>query len=508
MIERRRLRIALIGPAHPYKGGGARHTTELAHRLAAAGHDVVIESWRAMYPAALYPGVQTVEVAEGEPFARTRRLLSWRRPDGWLRAGRRLRDRDLAVFTFLAPAAVPAYLGIIRGIGRRPAGAGPTVVVICHNVLPHERRPGDVALTRALLRRADGILTHTERLARAARALAPGTPVWVAGLPPHLPQAAPQAARPGSAQGDTAPSGDTPGPDGPQPPDAAQTARRAGVVRAAPARGGTAPSGDTPDPDGPQPPDAVQTARRAAAVKTVSARGDDPPEPPDAAQTARRAAAVKDQAVEPAPAREAPLRLLFFGIVRPYKGLDVLLRALARAGGAPARTAPASTAPASTAPAGPGFTLTVAGEFWSGPGATRALVAALGLGDRVEVRPGYVPAAEIGALLRRADALVLPYRHGTASQNAWLAFSHGVPVIATRTGTFAEQIRDGVDGLLCDPGDEASLAAALARFGEPGVAAKLRRGVRPVDPAGLWEAYLDALLAAATPGTPPTAVRK
>ncbi len=36
------MRIALIGPAHPYKGGGALHTTELAHRLAAAGHEVVL----------------------------------------------------------------------------------------------------------------------------------------------------------------------------------------------------------------------------------------------------------------------------------------------------------------------------------------------------------------------------------------------------------------------------------------------------------------------------------
>ena len=50
------MRIALIGPAHPYKGGGAWHTTELARWLADAGHDVVLESWRHQYPAGLYPG--------------------------------------------------------------------------------------------------------------------------------------------------------------------------------------------------------------------------------------------------------------------------------------------------------------------------------------------------------------------------------------------------------------------------------------------------------------------
>ncbi len=115
------MRIALIGPAHPYKGGAARHTTELANRLAAAGHDVVIESWRAMYPAALYPGVQTVEEAEGEPYPLTRQLLSWRRPDGWLRTGRLLRGRcDLAVFAFLAPVQVARLPG--HHAGHAPRG--------------------------------------------------------------------------------------------------------------------------------------------------------------------------------------------------------------------------------------------------------------------------------------------------------------------------------------------------------------------------------------------------
>lgn len=41
------MRIALTGPAHPDQGGAARHTTELAYRLTAAGHNVIVESWRA-----------------------------------------------------------------------------------------------------------------------------------------------------------------------------------------------------------------------------------------------------------------------------------------------------------------------------------------------------------------------------------------------------------------------------------------------------------------------------
>ena len=154
------MRIALIGPAHPYKGGGARHTTELAHRLAAAGHDVIIESWKAQYPARLYPGQQTVDTPEGWPYPRTYRRLAWYRPDGWVAAGRRLRSADLVVFALLTPLQVPSYLSVLAGltVGARTAQR-PRTMVICHNVLPHERRPGDVALTRTLLARVDTVLS-------------------------------------------------------------------------------------------------------------------------------------------------------------------------------------------------------------------------------------------------------------------------------------------------------------------------------------------------------------
>jgi glycosyltransferase involved in cell wall biosynthesis len=362
------VRIALVGPAHPFKGGGARHTTELAHRLAAAGHDVIIESWQAQYPGRLYPGQQTVDAPEGEPYRRTYRRLSWYRPDGWYTAGRRLASADLVLFALLTPVQVPAYLAImagLRGVRRRR----PRTVVICHNVLPHERRPGDVRLVRTLLSRADAALVHSAEQAAAARELASDLSIVIARMPPHLP--------------------------------------------------------------------ATQAQPRVPAAGTV--------------------------------------RLLFFGIVRPYKGLDVLLRAMARAPG--------------------NLTLTVAGEFWGGTEDTMKLIAELGLGTRVTVRPGYVPAGRIPALFAEADALVLPYREATASQNALLAFSHGVPVITTTAGALADPVRDGVDGLTCAPGDVGDLARVLAQISDPETAGRLRSGVRAVDPEPSWAAYLKALLA-------------
>lgn len=376
------MKIALVGPAHPYKGGGARHTTELAHRLAAAGHDVIIESWRAQYPSRLYPGQQTVDVPEGEPYPRTHRRLAWYRPDGWLAEGRRLRPADLVVFAYLTPLQAPPYLAIMAGLHRHAR-----TVVICHNVLPHERRPGDVPLTRALLGRADTVITHSAAQAAQARDLAPAATVRTARIPPHLPATRPQT----------------------------QATERAGFPASAP----------TPLPG--------------------------PAEP------------------------FAPARLLFFGIVRPYKGLDVLLRALAQA---PAHV-----------------TLTVAGEFWADTTEMDNLIAELGLADRVTLRPGYVPADEIPALFGAADALVMPYREATASQNALLAFAHGVPVITTTAGALAEPVRDGVDGLTCAPGDTEDLLRVLKEFSDPQVARRLRAGIPAVDPDRGWADYLRVLLA-------------
>jgi glycosyltransferase involved in cell wall biosynthesis len=386
------VRVALIGPTHPYKGGIAQHTTDLAHRLAARGHEVRVLSWSAQYPKRLYPGAQqTVEHAEMPPFPATTYPLSWRRPDGWVRVGRRLRTQvDAVVLVVVTPIQAPAYLGILRGLGDRVP-----VLALCHNVLPHERRRFDLPLTRAVLRRCAGVLVHTEAQAAQARELT-SAPVTAAVMPPHL-----------------------------WPSVAASSA--------------TGSSGS------------------AAPESPGSADGVDLPGAPDEDGSRRQ--------------------LLFFGMVRPYKGLDVLLRALAEGP--------------------PDVRLVVAGEFWGGGEASaRELASSLGVAERVELRPGYVDAGDVPGLFAAADALVLPYRDGTATQNVALAHLYGTPVVATRAGSLATAVRDGVDGLLVPPGDVAGLAAALRRLYEPGTLAALRAKVEAPDTGAAWDAYLDAVVAA------------
>jgi glycosyltransferase involved in cell wall biosynthesis len=168
------VRIALIGPAHPDHGGAARHTTELAYRLAAAGHNVVIESWRA-------PGAAG---GDGEEYPRTYRRLAWYRPDGWIAAGRRLRSADLVVFALPSQAQVPSYLSVLTALALGPDR--PRTALICHTALPAAERGGP-GLTRTLLARADTVIVHSAAQAAQARALAPEVPIVIARMPPHLP---------------------------------------------------------------------------------------------------------------------------------------------------------------------------------------------------------------------------------------------------------------------------------------------------------------------------------
>jgi glycosyltransferase involved in cell wall biosynthesis len=141
-----------------------------------------------------------------------------------------------------------------------------------------------------------------------------------------------------------------------------------------------------------------------------------------------------------------PYRLLFFGFVRPYKGLDVALEAMVELveHGLPVR-------------------LTVAGEFWGPVQPWRESVAADGLGEVVDLRPGYVGDAEVARLLASHHLVVAPYRSATQSGIVPVAYAAGRPIVATTVGGLAEQVIEGETGTLAPPDDAKALAAAIER---------------------------------------------
>ena len=150
---------------------------------------------------------------------------------------------------------------------------------------------------------------------------------------------------------------------------------------------------------------------------------------------------------------DAPV-FLFSGLLRPYKGWDVLLEAFA----AVRKEFPAAL-------------LVLAGEPW---GEARDLPARAPAGVRLELR--YQPEEERAGWFAACDAVVCPYRHATGSGIAADALAFSRPVIGTAVDGLLEVVEDGKSGLLVPPGDAGALAAAMARFVRDGLGPRLSAG--------------------------------
>ena len=140
------------------------------------------------------------------------------------------------------------------------------------------------------------------------------------------------------------------------------------------------------------------------------------------------------------------LRLVLFGKIKPYKGADVLVEAMARL----------------PAPLREQAVLHIIGKPYMELGPLRARAAACGVALQLE--PRFVEEAEIDAIFGPGAVAVFPYREIDSSGVLSQALARGRPVVASRIGAFAETLEDGVHGHLVPPDDPAALAVALAHM--------------------------------------------
>lgn len=143
--------------------------------------------------------------------------------------------------------------------------------------------------------------------------------------------------------------------------------------------------------------------------------------------------------------------ILFFGQIAPYKGLEYLVEALSDA-----------------QLAGHGIHLLIAGKVKRGHESywerIRETLASLPLPHRVTTHVRFVPDDQVERYFKAADLVVLPYTAISQSGVPFLAFSFGLPVVATDVGSLREDIRDGITGYVCPPRDPSALASTIARY--------------------------------------------
>jgi glycosyltransferase involved in cell wall biosynthesis len=167
---------------------------------------------------------------------------------------------------------------------------------------------------------------------------------------------------------------------------------------------------------------------------------------------------------------------LFFGLVRPYKGLDIAVQALALTKG--------------------GARLRIVGEFWEGLDETRDLISILGLGERIEIVPRYVSDTEAADYFAACDAVVLPYRTVTGSGVVPLAYRYGKPVVVTDLPGLTEVVRPGETGWVAAPEDPAALAALIDSEVSPQAAAAMAPAIAAARAEMSWARFAERVIEA------------
>ncbi len=333
------MRLIVFGSGHPYRGGVARTTTEMADALSARGHEVSFLTPKRQYPRFLFPGRddRDPEACRRLEFATAE--LDPLNPLSW--AGSRKRALALGGEAWILPYWTWAWAGLWRFM---LAGRRPPAVAVVHNPFDHDASRIQRLAARSVLGRCQALFTHASALQEQLEEIYPGLPTNSCPLPSIDP--------------------------GPMPS-----------------------------------PEEARATLGIAEGKRVA---------------------------------------LFLGLLRPYKGVDLLLEAMAQL------------------PADSDWMLVVAGEPWGSLGQElRTQVQRLGLEDRVGLRFGWVPEPEVAGLLAAADLVVLPYRSGSQSAVAPLALGAGVPVLSTSVGGLPEVVKDGVDGLIVQPGSATAIARAM-----------------------------------------------
>lgn len=370
------MRLALFGPAPPLRGGIVAAQANLYRTLQARGHTLHWTGFRRQYPAFMFPG----SAQEGPTTAwldcPNRRVFvpwdpwSWRAAASDLLASR----PDGVIARWWIPFFAPGFWEVARRVCRRTR-----LIWMLDNVIPHERYPLGMWLTRRVLRLGHGFVAQSGQVRRDLLALLPELDPAQVRLAPH-------------------PVYDY-GEPGRQRPSQAQARRQLGL---------------------------------------------------------------------PADARV----ILFFGFIKPYKGLIHLIDA----------------APRLRARYGPqGIRIVIVGDVYGDRRPLLARIADGGAGDIIHLHAAYVPDTEVEAWFVASDLVALPYVSATQSGIVQIAWNYDKPVVTTQVGGLPEVIEDDVTGFLVPPADPAALAAACIRFFDERRAEAMAQAVARAKVAYSWE---------------------
>jgi glycosyltransferase involved in cell wall biosynthesis len=167
--------------------------------------------------------------------------------------------------------------------------------------------------------------------------------------------------------------------------------------------------------------------------------------------------------------------LLFFGFVRKYKGLDVLLDAMA------------------IISRQKNIRLNIVGEFWKDKQHYISKINNLGIEKHISIVDEYIPNEQLGKYFLTTDLVVQPYLSASGSGVSQLAYGFGKPVIATNVGSIGEVVKDKINGRLVAPNDPKALAQAIIESLEKNNLEQMQIEAEKVREAFSWEKFADMI---------------
>lgn len=368
------MKIAIIGSAHPLRGGGiATFNERMAYALQDEGHEVAIYSFSLQYPSFLFPGKSQFTDEPAPKGLKIHSIINSINPLNWLSVGRRIKKEkpDLVIVRYWLPFMGPC-LGTILRIVRKNKHS--RILCIADNVIPHEKRPGDIPFTKYFIKPVDAFITMSRDVLKDLKTFT------------------------------------------------------------------DKPSLYTPHPLYDNYGDAVPMAEARKKLK-LDPNGK---------------------------------YILFFGFIRKYKGLDILLEAMNDD-----RIKAA------------GIELIVAGEYYEDKAPYEQQMADYGL-KNLHLFTDFIPNEEVKYYFSAADLVTLPYRDATQSGITQVAYHFEKPMIVTNVGGIAEGVPDGKVGYIAAPNAQ-SVADAILKFFTPGAIPDLHENIIQEKQKYSWKVFTERL---------------
>ena len=340
MFHQPHLKIAIIGPAHPLRGGLASYNERLAKQFIDEGNEVTIYTFSLQYPSFIFPGT-TQYSTESKPSNLTINVcINSINPFNWIKVGNNLKNEkpDLVIVRYWLPFMGPCLGFILRKIKKNKQTK---IVCIADNIIPHEKRFGDKAFTKYFVQPVDAFITMSDKVMTDLKLFAPTKPTQLVAHPLY-------------------------------------------------------------DNFG------EKVSKEEARLKL----------------------GIKNE----------ELILLFFGFIRKYKGLDLLLNTMKIIKNSNFNIQNSK--------------LLIAGEFYEDRKAYDEQIEKLDLQENLILNTDFIPDSEVKYYLCAADVVVQPYKNATQSGVTPLAYHFEKPMIVTNVGGLPSLVPNNKVGLIAEPNAE------------------------------------------------------